>query len=285
MNQQTLKQMTAVAGIGLHSGVRVHATLHPAPINHGIRFKRTDIETSVDIVVGEAVVCDTTLCTGIEQSGIKVRTVEHLLAALSGLSIDNVLIEIDAEEIPILDGSSAPWIHVILEAGIESQSANKKVFRLSREHTISHGQSWIRAKPENSFFRKARIDFDHPSIGKTPAVATTDGSRDDFVHRIGRARTFGFLRQVEEMHANGLARGGSLGNAMVLNEHHLINHEGMRMPDEFAQHKLLDMMGDLLIIGAPLLANIEAYRPGHALQAEFTRSLMNDPSLIETVDT
>jgi UDP-3-O-[3-hydroxymyristoyl] N-acetylglucosamine deacetylase len=284
MTQQTLKQQTSAAGIGLHSGVRVHATLHPAPAGYGIRFRRTDIEGSPLITLGEASVCDTTLCTGIEQNAVRVRTVEHLLAAISGLGIDNILIEIDAEEIPILDGSSAPWVHLILEAGIVEQPLPRIVFRLKKEHKITHGQSWLRATPEDGFFRSAHIDFDHPSIEKTPLVASTDGSMDDFVNRIGRARTFGFLHQVEDMHARGLAQGGSLGNAMVLDAHHLINQDGMRMPDEFAQHKLLDMMGDLMILGHPLLARIEAYRPGHAVQAAFTQSLMERPDLVERVE-
>ena len=284
MSQQTLKQKTSAAGIGLHSGVRVHTTLLPAIAGYGIRFRRTDIEGENILALGEAQVCDTTLCTGIEQNGVRVRTVEHLLAALSGLGIDNMLIEMDAEELPILDGSSAPWVHLILEAGIMEQSTPRTALRLKQEHKVFHGQGWVHATPENSFFRSARIDFDHPSIEKTPLIASTDGSKRDFIDRIGRARTFGFLHQVEDMHARGLAQGGSLGNAMVLDAHHLINQGGMRMPDEFAQHKLLDMMGDLMILGAPLMARIDAYRPGHAVQAAFTKSLMEHPELTETVE-
>lgn len=254
MKQKTISKTIRAAGLGLHSGVRVHALIRPAPVNHGIRFVRSDLNGRPEIKLGEAHVHDTLLCTGIEQSGARVRTVEHILAAISALEIDNIIIEVDAEEIPILDGSSAPWVHLFLEAGITQQSEIRKVYKLKAPHEIRKGESWIKARPSNNFYRQVHIEFAHPSIEKTPVSAFTDGSPSDFIHRIARARTFGFLHQVEQMHANGLAKGGSLENAMVLDEYHLINHDGMRMPDEFAQHKLLDLMGDLMILGAPLMA-------------------------------
>lgn len=273
MKQHTFKRAITIAGLGLHTGERVSIRLLPAPVDHGIVFVRTDIANFPRVAVGQAWICDTLLCTGIEQHGARVRTVEHLLAALSSTGIDNAIIEIDAQEIPILDGSSAPWLHLIAEAGVEQQDAWRKALEVVKPFSIDIGSSWIRVQPETSFRRRIRIDFDHPCIDRTPMVAQTQGDSDYFIRHTGRARTFGFLHQVEQMHANGLARGGSLDNAMVLDQHHLINEDGMRMDDEFAQHKLLDLIGDLAILGAPLIGFVDAYRPGHSVQASMTNTL------------
>ena len=283
MKQRTFRNSTSTMGLGLHSGLRVRVAMHSAPIDHGITFVRTDVAGRPRICLGKARVCDTLLCTGIEQDGVRVRTIEHLLAALQGVGIDNALIEVDAEEIPILDGSSAPWIHLAMEAGVEEQDAFRKAWEVVKPFRIEHGASWLAIKPEMSFRRRVEIDFDHPSIDRTPTVAETSGNMLDFIKHTARARTFGFLHQVEDMHAQGLAQGGSLDNAMVLDQHKLINEDGMRMPDEFAQHKLLDLMGDLMILGAPLLGFVEAYRPGHALQAKFTQAAAGAEGVLRPV--
>lgn len=283
MKQHTFNQDTSIAGLGLHTGERVSVRLRPAPVDHGIAFVRTDLECSPRVVVGQAIICDTLLCTGIEQHGAKVRTVEHLLAALSSVGIDNANIEIDAEEIPILDGSSSPWLHLIMEAGVQEQDRHRRALQVLKPLRVDVGGSWIRVSPEISFRRRVQIDFDHPSIDRTPLVAQTDGDPSYFARHTGRARTFGFLHQVEQMHENGLARGGSLDNAMVLDEHRLINEDGLRMEDEFAQHKLLDMIGDLAILGAPLVGFVEAYRPGHSVQAALTNVIRQSEGVVRWV--
>lgn len=283
MKQHTLQNSTSTVGLGLHSGQRVRVSLHPAPIDHGIVFVRSDLARGPHVALGEARVCDTLLCTGIEQHGVRVRTIEHLLAALQGVGLDNVLIEVDAEELPILDGSAAPWIHLVMDAGLQEQDAFRKALQVMRPCRIELGQSWISVHPENSFRRTVEIDFDHPAIDRTPLTATSSGSVHEFIEQTARARTFGFLHQVEDMHAKGLAQGGSLDNAMVLDAHRLINEDGMRMTDEFAQHKLLDLMGDLMILGAPLLGRVQAYRPGHAVQAKFTHHLLQNPGIVRSV--
>ena len=283
MKQHTLQRPIATDGIGLHSGRRVHATLHPAPENHGYQFVRTDVPGSLPLKIGQAQVCDTTLCTGLEQHGLRVRTIEHLMASFAGTGLDNVLIEINAEEIPILDGSSSPWVHLIREAGVQEQREDKRLYRVLKPFRVEHMGSWLEVKPENSFKRRITIDFQHPLIHNTPSTVEIDGSPEQFQQYTARARTFGFMFQVEQMHAHGLAQGGSMDNAMVLDEHHLLNRDGLRMKDEFAQHKMLDLVGDLLVLGAPLLGHVEAYRPGHAMQAAFTLKAKQEKGLLEDV--
>ena len=283
MKQHTLKESTGTTGLALHSGQRVRVAMHPAPVDHGIVFVRTDVRHHPRVALGQARVCDTLLCTGIEHHGVRVRTIEHLLAALQGVGLDNLLIEVDAEELPILDGSAAPWIHLIMDAGLEEQDRFRKALQAMRYCRVNQGQSWIEVEPGETFRRTVEIDFDHPAIDRTPLIATNSGDMSEFLHHTARARTFGFLHQVEDMHSRGLAQGGSLDNAMVLDAHRLINEDGMRMDDEFAQHKLLDLMGDLMILGAPLLGCVRAYRPGHAVQAAFTQRLLKTPGIVRRV--
>lgn len=283
MKQHTLKRSISTDGIGLHSGRRVHATLHPAPENYGFQFLRTDVPGSLPLKIGEAQICDTTLCTGLEQHGLRVRTIEHLMASFAGTGLDNILIEVNAEEIPILDGSSSPWVHLIREAELQKQQEDKILFQVLKPFRVEHMGSWLEVRPENSFRRRITIDFQHPLIHNTPSIVEVDGSPEQFQKYTARARTFGFMFQVEQMHAHGLAQGGSMDNAMVLDEHHLLNKEGLRMSDEFAQHKMLDLIGDLLVLGAPLLGYVEAYRPGHAMQAAFTSKAKQEQGLLEEV--
>lgn len=265
MEQHTLQRPIRAHGTGLHSGERVGVTLFPAPVDHGVVFLRTDLPGSPAIRLGMATASETTLCTGLAENGHSVRTVEHLLAALVGLGVDNVRVEIDAPELPIFDGSAATWVHLIHEAGLFAQGVGKLGWRLKAPVSIAHGQSTAELTPAGSFTADVTIHFDHPAIETQSAHAAWDGSTQQFEATIARARTFGFMDQVERMAENHLGLGGSLDNAVVYGQHNIANRDGLRLPDEAAQHKLLDAMGDLFALGRLPLAHLTSVRPGHTI--------------------
>ena len=265
MNQHTLQRPIQAVGTGLHSGERVGIALFPAPVDHGIVFVRGDLPHYPRIRVEEATHSETTLCTGLAQNGATVRTVEHLMSALAALGVDNVLVELDAPEVPIFDGSAATWVFLIREAGIEEQPAGRLAWRLREPVEVEKNGSKAQLLPSDHFTAAVTIDFTHPAITIQGQKAQWNGDSDTFVDRIARARTFGFMQDVEHMNAHGLGLGGSLNNAVVYGDHHVVNMDGLRLRDEAAQHKLLDAIGDVLVLGRLPLAHLEVYKPGHTI--------------------
>lgn len=274
-------------GVGLHSGERVELTLHPAAPDTGIVFRRVDLTEPVRIPVRADSVTDTRLASTLSQGNARVLTVEHLMSACAGLGLDNLLIDINAEEVPILDGSSASFVYLFQSAGVVQQEAPRRFIRVTKPVEVREGQGtalkWARLEPYHGYQLIFEIEFDHPAVNSTGQSLTFDLGSGRYVRDIARARTFGFSRDVERMRANGLARGGGLDNAIVMNDHRVLNADGLRFNDEFVKHKILDAMGDLYIIGRPLLATYRAFRSGHDLNNKLLRTLLNRPDAYEEV--
>jgi UDP-3-O-[3-hydroxymyristoyl] N-acetylglucosamine deacetylase len=274
-NQLTIKKAVSISGIGLHSGKRVQLRLLPATANSGIRFVRTDLQDSkLEIPANVRHVQSTTLATTIGTNGVKVSTVEHLMSALWATGIDNVICAVDGEEVPILDGSAAPFVKLIQKAGIQKLDVPKRFLVAQKEIEIRDGNKWAILKPSREFKINYTIDFPHPVIGHQQFTFNSDTS---FVKEIAPCRTFGFLKDVERMQAMGLALGGSLDNAVVLDEEKALNPDGLRFANEFVRHKILDAIGDFSLIGYPILASIELHRAGHELQTRLIQELLNQP--------
>ena len=287
LEQRTLKTLTRAVGVGLHSGQRVELTLRPAAINTGIVFRRVDLPNPVDIPVSAQSVTDTRMASTISRAGAKVHTIEPLMSACAGLGLDNLYIDITAEEVPILDGSAASFVYLLQSAGIVKQRASKEFVRVLRPVEVREGEGakgkWARLEPYHGFRLQFEIDFAHPAVDSTGQRVTFDMSSGSYVRDIARARTFGFTRDVEIMRASGLALGGSLDNAIVMDDYRVLNSDGLRYDDEFVKHKILDAMGDLYILGRPLLASYSAYRGGHALNNQLLRALLAQPDAYEKV--
>ena len=285
--QRTLKSLTRAVGVGLHSGQRVELTLRPAPADTGIVFRRVDLPQPVDIAVSALAVTDTRLASTVSAGSTKVFTVEHLMSACAGLGIDNLYIDITAEEVPILDGSAASFVFLLQSAGIELQKTPKKFIRLLQAVEVRDGEGaatkWARLSPYDGYKLSFEIDFDHPAVDSTGQRVEFDMGSDSYVRDIARARTFGFTKDVEMMRANGLALGGGLDNAIVMDDYKVLNNEGLRYNDEFVKHKILDAMGDLFLLGKPLLAAYSAFRSGHALNNKLLRALLAQPDSYEIV--
>ena len=285
--QRTLKSLTRAVGVGLHSGQRVELTLRPAPTDTGIVFRRVDLPQPVDIAVSALAVTDTRLASTISAGSTKVFTVEHLMSACAGLGIDNLYIDITAEEVPILDGSAASFVFLLQSAGIELQKTPKKFVRLLQAVEVREGEGvstkWARLSPYDGYKLSFEIDFDHPAVDSTGQRVEFDMGSGSYVRDIARARTFGFTKDVEMMRANGLALGGGLDNAIVMDDYKVLNIEGLRYNDEFVKHKILDAMGDLFLLGKPLLAAYSAFRSGHALNNKLLRALLAQPDSYEVV--
>ncbi len=279
--QKTLNEKVVLKGVGLHSGHTVRCVIHPAPINHGIVFLRSDILSLPRIKADISKVSRTDLCTTIAHEGIQVATVEHLMAAIAGLGIDNAIIEVDGAEVPIMDGSSKEFVDAILAAGVREQSANKKVLRLTQAVSVRAGDKWIEATPSDQFAIKGSISFAHKVIGDQIFRYSYD---KDFVKEISSARTFGFAKEVAYLHKKGLALGGSLQNAIVLDEEKVLNPEGLRYKNEFIRHKVLDAIGDFALLGTAIEASIEIHKSGHDLHAAFLRKVLSDPTCYEIVE-
>ena len=270
--QKTIKETVSVSGVGLHSGKRVTLTLHPSKANTGIRFLRTDLPGSTEIQANVRNVFSTTLATTIASGNAKVSTVEHLMSALWSMGIDNVVCAVDGEEVPILDGSALPFAQLIRKAGVKHQRAARRFLVALKEIEIRSGDKWAILRPCREFRIRYSIDFPHPVIGKQNFVFD---SNSDFLKDIAPCRTFGFLKDVERMQAMGLALGGSIQNAVVLDDEKAINPEGLRFSDEFVRHKILDAIGDFSLIGYPILAEIELHRAGHELQTRLVHELLD----------
>ncbi len=283
MKQRTLKDSIRATGIGLHSGVKVYMTLRPAPPNSGIIFRRIDLSTPVDIPAKATRVTETTLGTTIKQDQAKVATVEHLLSAMAGLGIDNAFVDVTAAEVPIMDGSAAPFVFLLQSAGIEEQRAPKKFIRIRKSVEVRDGDKWARLKPYNGFRVNFEIDFDHPVLRRHRQSASLDFSTTSFLKEISRARTFGFLTDLETLRARDLTLGGSLENAVVMDEYRVLNEDGLRFRDEFVRHKILDAIGDLYLLGACLLGEFSGFKSGHNLNNALLRRLLDQPQCYEEV--
>ncbi len=275
IKQKTLQKAISASGVGLHNGKKVTITLKPAEVDHGIVFQRVDLPMPNTIRATPAAVKDTRLCSALDENGVRVSTVEHIMSALAGLGVDNVLIEINAPEIPIMDGSASPFVYLIQDAGIEEQNAARKFIKIRQTVTVEDGDKWVRFEPHNGFKVDFTIDFNHPVFEDSGSRVTMDLSTPNYIQKISRARTFGFRHEVEYLRANGLARGGSLDNAIVLDEYSVLNEDGLRDQDEFVKHKVLDAIGDLYMTGYPILGAFYAYKSGHALNNQLLRELMD----------
>ena len=274
LRQRTLKTVIRASGVGLHGGVKVNLTLRPAAPDTGIIFRRVDLPEPLDIPANAFLIGDTRMCSCLDKDGVKVGTIEHLMSALAGLGIDNVWIDLDAPEVPILDGSAAPFIFLIQSAGIEEQNAPKKFIRVKKTIEVSDGDKWARFEPYEGYKLAFSIVFNHPAIDKSAQQAEIDFAENSYIREVSRARTFGFMQEVEYLRENGLALGGGLENAIVLDEFRVLNGDGLRYGDEFVKHKILDAIGDLYLIGHPLLASFTAHKSGHGLNNALARALL-----------
>ena len=287
LQQRTIKTLTRAVGVGLHSGQRVELTLRPAAPDSGIVFHRIDLPEPVDIVISASAVTDTRLASTISAGGAKIHTVEHLMSACAGLGLDNLHVDVTAEEIPILDGSAASFVYLLQSAGITLQKAPKRFIRVLRPVEVRDGAGdalkWARLEPYHGYRLSFEIDFDHPAVDSTGQRVLFDIGSGSYPRDIARARTFGFTKDVETMRANGLALGGGLDNAIVMDDYKVLNAEGLRYDDEFVKHKILDAMGDLALLGHPLLASYSAFRSGHAMNNRLLRALLDQPQAWEQV--
>ena len=287
LQQRTLKSLTKAVGVGLHSGQRVELTLRPAQPDTGIVFRRVDLPQPVDIPVSAQAVTDTRMASTISNGGAKVLTVEHLMSACAGLGIDNLYVDITAEEVPILDGSSASFVFLLQSAGIELQKAPRRFIRITGTVEVREGEGenlkWARLSPFHGYRLSFEIDFAHRVVDSTGQRVEFDLGSGSYMRDIARARTFGFTKDLEMMRASGLALGGGLDNAIVMDDYKVLNSGGLRYDDEFVKHKILDAMGDLYLLGKPLLAEYSAFRSGHALNNKLLRALLERPDAYEIV--
>jgi len=281
--QRALTNPIRATGVGLHSGNKVYMTLRPAPADHGIVFRRTDLEPAVEVPAAAALVTETTLCTGLTCGSAKVQTVEHLMSAAAGLGIDNMIVELSAPELPIMDGSAGPFVFLLQSAGILEQDAPKRFIRILKEVEVRDGDKIARFTPHEGFRLDFTIQFDHPMIPARQSHHRLDFSTAAYIKEISRARTFGFMRDLEYMRELNLALGGSMDNAIVLDEFRVLNDDGLRYADEFVRHKILDAIGDLYLVGAPILGAYEGYKSGHALNNKLARALLERTDAWERV--
>ncbi|MEP7702509.1 UDP-3-O-acyl-N-acetylglucosamine deacetylase [Paraglaciecola sp. 25GB23A] len=284
IKQRTIKQSVQETGIGLHKGDKVTMTLRPAPANTGIVFRRVDLEPYADIPARANAVGDTMLCTCISnEQGVTISTVEHLSSALAGLGIDNIIVEVDSNELPIMDGSASPFIFLLQSAGIEELNAAKRFIKVTKPVRVKDGDKWAELRPFDGFRVDFRIDFDHPVISQTRQHMVLDFDSSSYVNEVSRARTFGFMKDIEYMHSHNLALGGSMENAVALDEYRVLNPEGLRYSDEFLKHKILDAIGDLYLGGHSIIGELVAYKTGHGLNNKLLNALLNDKKAWEFV--
>lgn len=287
LKQRTIRQIVRTIGVGLHSGTKVELTLRPAAPNTGIVFRRVDLNPPVDLPSSATGVGDTRMASVLEKDGAKVSTVEHLMSACAGLGIDNLYVDLTAEEIPIMDGSASSFVFLLQQAGLQEQNAPKKFIRVKKPVEVREGsgaqEKWARLEPYNGFKLNFFIEFNHPAVDGTGQTAEIDFGTESYVKEIARARTFGFMQDVETLRGMGLARGGSLENAIVMDEYRILNPDGLRYENEFVRHKILDAIGDLYLIGHPLLASYVAHKSGHTLNNQLLRALLAQPEAYEIV--
>jgi len=283
LRQRSLKSSISASGVGLHTGQKVRLTLRPAPPDTGIVFRRIDLPSPVDIPARADLVGETRLSSCLIKDGAKVYTVEHLMSALGGLGVDNLYADLDAPELPIMDGSASPFVLLIQQAGIVEQAAPKRFLRVTERVEVKDGDKWARLDPFDGYKLAFSIDFRHPVIERSTQSVEVNFAETSYLKEIARARTFGFMHEVEDLRDHGLALGGGLDNAVVLDEYRVLNAEGLRFADEFIRHKLLDAIGDLYLLGKPLLAAFSAHKSGHALNNKLSRALLAQPAALETV--
>ncbi len=283
LRQRTLKTAIRATGVGLHTGEKVYMSLRPAAENTGIVFRRVDLDEPVDIPADPTLVSETMLGTTLTRDGVKVATVEHLMSALAGLGIDNLYIDLSAPEVPIMDGSAAPFVFLLQSAGIEEQNAAKRFVRIKRKVRVEAGDKWAEVKPLNGFKVNFRIDFNHPVFNKLSQEASIDFSSTSFMKEVSRARTFCFLRDVEALRERNLTLGGSMDNAIVLDDYRILNEDGLRYANEFVVHKILDAIGDVYLLGRSLLGEYSAFKSGHDLNNKLMRALLADRDAWEEV--
>jgi UDP-3-O-[3-hydroxymyristoyl] N-acetylglucosamine deacetylase len=283
IRQRTLKNVIRATGVGLHTGEKVYLTLRPAAVDTGIVFRRVDLPQPVEIKARPDHVGDTRLSSTLERGEVKVSTVEHLMSAFAGLGIDNAYVDLSAPEVPIMDGSASPFVFLLQSAGIEEQGAAKRYIRIKKAVQVQDGDKWVRFEPYDGFRVSFTIAFDHPVFETSSQTIAVDLANVSFVKDISRARTFGFMQEVETLRARGLALGGSLDNAIVMDEYRVLNSDGLRYEDEFVKHKVLDAIGDLYLLGHPLIGAFTGCKSGHALNNRLLRSLMADAQAWEYV--
>lgn len=283
IRQRTLKNVIRATGVGIHTGQKVYLTLRPAAVNTGIIFRRVDLDPVVEIPADPQHVGDTLLSTSIHKDGVKIATIEHLLSAMAGLGIDNAYVDLSAPEVPIMDGSAGPFVFLIQSAGIEEQSAAKKFVRIKRRVRVEEDDKWAQFEPFDGFKVSFGIDFDHPVFRSHSRNATIDFSTTSFVKEVARARTFGFMRDIEMLREQNLVLGGSMDNAIVLDDYRVLNEDGLRYEDEFVKHKILDAIGDLYLLGHSLIGEFSGFKSGHALNNKLLRALIADADAWEEV--
>ncbi len=283
VKQRTLKNSVHATGVGLHTGERVTLTLSPAPANSGIVFRRVDVVPVVVIRAETHAVHDTRLSTCLEINGTRIATIEHLMSAFAGLGVDNAFVDLTSAEVPIMDGSAGTFIFLLQSAGIIEQPAAKKFIRIKKIIEIKDGDKWVRFEPFNGYKLSFTINFSHPVFASTKQNVTIDLGEHSYIREVSRARTFGFMHDVENMRAQGLALGGNLDNAIVMDEYRIINPDGLRFEDEFVKHKILDAIGDLYLLGHPLIGAFSGYKSGHALNNALLRTLLADEQAWEFV--
>ena len=283
LRQRTLKNSIQATGIGLHSGRKVYMTIRPAAENTGIVFRRLDLEPPVDVLADADCVGETTLGTSLVQGDTSVATVEHLMAAMAGLGIDNAYVDLSAPEVPIMDGSAAPFVFLLQSGGIAEQNAPKRFIRIKRKLRVEDGDKWAEFRPYSGYKLSLSIDFEHPVFRKHTQSASINFSTMSFVKELSRARTFGFLRDIEALRARNLTLGGTIDNAVVLDDYRVLNEDGLRYEDEFVKHKILDAIGDLYLLGHSLLGEFIGHKSGHGLNNKLVRALRADEKAFETI--
>jgi len=283
IRQRTLKNVIRATGVGLHTGEKVYLTLRPAAVDTGVVFRRVDLDEPVDIPACPNNVGDTRLSTTLEHNGVRISTVEHLLSAFAGLGIDNAYVDVSAPEVPIMDGSAGPFVFLIQSAGVEEQNAAKRFIRIKKQVTVEEGDKRASFEPFDGFKVSFAIDFDHPAFTERTQFSSIDFSSTSFVKEVSRARTFGFLRDIEMLRERELALGGSMDNAIVVDDYRILNEDGLRYEDEFVKHKILDAIGDLYLLGHSLIGAFNGYKSGHALNNRLLKALVADRSAWEEV--
>ena len=284
IKQRTLKNIIKATGVGLHTGDKVYLTLRPAAPDTGIVFRRVDLDPVVDIPAHAENVGDTSLSTTLIKDGVRISTVEHLLSAFAGLGIDNAYVEVSAPEVPIMDGSAGPFVFLLQSAGVEEQNAPKRFVRIKRRVVVEDGDKRAEFVPFDGFKVSFGIEFDHPAFHERPKSATIDFSTTSFVKEVSRARTFGFLRDLELLRDRDLALGGSLDNAVVVDDYRVLNEDGLRYEDEFVKHKILDAIGDFSLVGYPILGHIKAYKAGHDINHQTVEKILASPDCWQLVE-
>ena len=283
LKQRTLKSLISASGVGLHTGQKVRMTLRPAPPDTGVVFRRVDLPSPVDIPARADLVGEARLCSTLVKGNAKVHTVEHLMSALGGLGVDNVFVDLDAPELPIMDGSASPFALLLQQAGLEEQAAPKRFLRVRKTVEVRDGDKLARLEPYEGYRLSFSIEFRHPMIERSTQAVSVDFAETSYLKEIARARTFGFMHEVEDLRGSGFAQGGHLDNAVVLDDQGVLNSDGLRFADEFIRHKLLDAIGDLYLIGRPLLGAFSAHKSGHLLNNRLVRAALAEPGALETV--